>query len=52
MSDKKNGTVPALDRAVELLNALARANKPLLLSELIEQTGISRSTAFNTLATL
>ena len=52
MSDKKNGTVPALDRAVELLNALAKANKPLLLSELIEQTGISRSTAFNTLATL
>jgi IclR family transcriptional regulator, KDG regulon repressor len=44
--------VPAVDRAVELLRALSAAGKPLTLSELGERTATSRSTAFNTLATL
>ena len=45
-------TVPAVERAIELLQVLARASKPLMLSELSELTTASRSTAFNTLATL
>ena len=45
-------TVPAVERAIELLQVLARAGKPLMLSELSELTTASRSTAFNTLATL
>lgn len=49
---KANGAVPAVDRAIELLAALATAKKPLLLSELSEQTATSPSTAYNTLATL
>ena len=44
--------VPAVDRAIELLQALARAGKPLTLSELSELTATSRSTAYNILATL
>lgn len=44
--------VPAVDRAIDLLQALARAGKPLTLSELSELTATSRSTAYNTLATL
>lgn len=44
--------VPAVDRAIELLLALVAAKKPLLLSELSNLTGMSRSTAYNTLATL
>jgi IclR family transcriptional regulator, KDG regulon repressor len=44
--------VPAVDRAIDLLHAMARAGKPLTLSELSTLTATSRSTAFNTLATL
>jgi IclR family KDG regulon transcriptional repressor len=44
--------VPAVDRAIELLQALARAGKPLTLSELSQLTATSRSTAYNTLAAL
>jgi DNA-binding IclR family transcriptional regulator len=50
--NKANGAVPAVDRAVELLVALATAKKPLLLSELSERTATSPSTAYNTLVTL
>jgi IclR family acetate operon transcriptional repressor len=50
--NKANGVVPAVDRAVELLQALAVAKKPLLLAELSERTATSPSTAYNTLATL
>jgi IclR family transcriptional regulator, KDG regulon repressor len=44
--------VPAVDRAIDLLHAIARAGRPLTLSELSEITSTSRSTAYNTLATL
>ncbi|NJN81863.1 MAG: IclR family transcriptional regulator [Caldilineaceae bacterium] len=44
--------VPAVDRAVEILQAMARARQPLMLSELSQLTATSRSTTFNTLATL
>ncbi|HMN31720.1 MAG TPA: IclR family transcriptional regulator [Caldilineaceae bacterium] len=44
--------VPAVDRAIDLLQEMARAGKPLTLAELSERTATSRSTAFNTLATL
>jgi DNA-binding IclR family transcriptional regulator len=44
--------VPAVDRAVALLRTLAQAKRPLLLAELSKLTGGSRSTVFNTLATL
>jgi DNA-binding IclR family transcriptional regulator len=44
--------VPAVERAIELLLAIARAGKPLTLSELSDMTATSRSTAFTTLATL
>jgi DNA-binding IclR family transcriptional regulator len=44
--------VPAVDRAIGLLQEMARAGKPLTLAELSERTATSRSTAFNTLATL
>jgi IclR family transcriptional regulator, KDG regulon repressor len=44
--------VPAVDRAIDLLQAIARAGRPLTLSELSELTATSRSTAYNTLATL
>lgn len=53
MDEKRHSpTVPAVERAIELLQVLARAGKPLMLSELSELTTASRSTAFNTLATL
>jgi len=53
MDEKRHSpTVPAVERAIELLQALARVGKPLMLSELSELTTASRSTAFNTLATL
>lgn len=53
MDEKRHSpTVPAVERAIELLQVLARAEKPLMLSELSELTTASRSTAFNTLATL
>lgn len=53
MDEKRSApTVPAVERAIELLQVLARAGKPLMLSELSELTTASRSTAFNTLATL
>lgn len=53
MDEKRHApTVPAVERAIELLQVLARAGKPLMLSELSELTAASRSTAFNTLATL
>ena len=53
MDEKRpSPTVPAVERAIELLQVLARAGKPLMLSELSELTAASRSTAFNTLATL
>lgn len=49
---RPSSVVPAVDRAIELLRAIARAGKPLTLAELSEMTATSRSTAFNTLATL
>lgn len=53
MDEKRQSpTVPAVERAIELLQVLAHAGKPLMLSELSERTAASRSTAFNTLATL
>jgi len=53
MDMKPSATVvPAVDRAIDLLQALVRAGKPATLSELSEMTATSRSTAFNTLATL
>lgn len=45
-------SVPAVDRAIDLLRVLAEARDPLPLAELSERTGSSRSTVFNTLATL
>lgn len=45
-------SVPAVDRAIDLLHVLAEAKRPLPLVELSERTGSSRSTVFNTLATL
>ena len=53
MDTKPSATVvPAVDRAIDLLRAIVRAGKPATLSELSEMTATSRSTAFNTLATL
>ena len=53
MREKNHVTVvPAVDRAVELLDVLAEAKQALLLSELTERTAMSSSTAYNTLATL
>jgi IclR family transcriptional regulator, KDG regulon repressor len=53
MDEKRQSpSVPAVERAIELLQVLARAERPLMLSELSELTTASRSTAFNTLATL
>jgi IclR family KDG regulon transcriptional repressor len=53
MDFKQSATVvPAVDRAIDLLQAIARAGRPLTLSELSELTTTSRSTAYNTLATL
>src|SRR5215212_6749979 len=53
MDSKQAATVvPAVDRAIALLQAIAHADKPLTLSELSELTATSRSTAYNTLATL
>jgi len=53
MDIKQSATVvPAVDRAIDLLQAIARAGKPATLSELSAMTATSRSTAFNTLATL
>lgn len=53
MDEKRHSpTVPAVERAIELLQVLARAGKPLILAELSELTAASRSTTFNTLATL
>jgi IclR family transcriptional regulator, KDG regulon repressor len=53
MAARQPGSVvPAVDRAIDLLQAIAHAGKPLTLSELSTLTATSRSTAFNTLATL
>ena len=53
MDDRRPATaVPAVDRAIDLLRALAAAQRPLMLSELSNLTAASRSTVFNTLATL
>mgnify|MGYP002628112685 CR=1 FL=1 len=45
-------SVPAVDRAIDLLYVLAETKRPMPLVELSERTGSSRSTVFNTLATL
>lgn len=45
-------SVPAVDRAIDLLRVLAETKEPLALAELSERTGSSRSTVFNTLAAL
>jgi DNA-binding IclR family transcriptional regulator len=53
MDAKQSVTVvPAVDRAIELLLAIARAGKPLTLAEVSDLTATSRSTAYTTLATL
>lgn len=53
MDFKHSATVvPAVDRAIDLLQAIAHAGRALTLSELSELTATSRSTAYNTLATL
>ena len=51
-ANRVSTTVPAVDRAVDLLRALAAARQPLMLSELSELTAASRSTVYNTLAAL
>jgi DNA-binding IclR family transcriptional regulator len=52
MESEPKTTVPAVDRAILLLRALSQAGRPLLLSELSKRIGGSRSTVYNTLATL
>jgi DNA-binding IclR family transcriptional regulator len=54
----KNGTgssprtIQAVDRAAELLKAVARSRQPLSVGELASATGLNRSTAWRLLATL
>jgi DNA-binding IclR family transcriptional regulator len=45
-------TIQAVDRAAELLKAVARSPQPLSVSELASATGLNRSTAWRLLATL
>jgi DNA-binding IclR family transcriptional regulator len=52
MDAEPTTTVPAVDRAILLLRAMAKAERPLTLAELSKLTGGSRSTVYNTLATL
>lgn len=44
--------VPALDRALALLQTLAHTPKPLTLSQISDLIGVSRSTVYSLLATL
>ena len=46
------GTVQVLDRAFDLLEALARGHGPLGLSEIAQRTGMSKSTVFRILQTM
>jgi DNA-binding IclR family transcriptional regulator len=45
-------TIQAVDRAAELLKAVARSPQPLSVGELASATGLNRSTAWRLLATL
>lgn len=49
---KSRYTIPSLDRAVQVLELLAREEKGLTLTELTTRTGIPKSTLFRILATL
>lgn len=49
---KARYTIPSLDRAVQVLELLAREQKGLTLTELTTRTGIPKSTLFRILATL
>jgi DNA-binding IclR family transcriptional regulator len=46
------GTIQVLDRAFDIIEALAQSNKPLHLSELGERTGMSKSTVHRILQSL
>jgi DNA-binding IclR family transcriptional regulator len=45
-------TIQSVDRAAELLRAVANSRQPLTLPELASRTGLNRSTAWRLLATL
>lgn len=49
---KARYTIPSLDRAVHVLELLAREQKGLTLTEMTTRTGIPKSTLFRILATL
>jgi DNA-binding IclR family transcriptional regulator len=49
---RARGPIQSVDRALDLLHAIVRSSRPIMLADLAAETGLGRSTAWRLLATM